>query len=159
MTKKFKFNIVDFIIIAIVVAAVALFCVKFIGDRHSDSYTVPTATVRVTFYCEETPSYVPGYTQVGDSVYNLTDKLDMGTIVDVTVGDSVTYVETDDGQVVKSTKEGYSSITIVTEMTGATLVEHGIQAGTTIVSPGHTITYYAGEGKYYGKVAGLEVIG
>lgn len=158
MTKKFKFNIVDFIIIAIIVIAVALFCVKFIGDRNSDSYIAPTAKVRVTFYCEECPDYVPAYTQVGDSLYNYTDKLELGTVVEVTVGDSVIYVETADGQIVRTSKEGYSSITIVSEMSGAALTEYGIQAGTAIVSPGHTITVYAGEGKYYGKISGLEVI-
>lgn len=158
MSKKFKFNIVDFIIIAIIVCAVAVFCVSFIGERNSDAYVAPTANVRVTFYCEECPDYVPAYTQVGDSFYNSTDKLNMGTVVEVTVEDSVLYIETADGQCVKTSKEGYSSVTIVTEMSGATLTEYGIQAGTAYVSPGHTITVYAGEGKYYGKISGLEVI-
>lgn len=158
MTKKFKLNIVDFIIIAIIVFAVAFFCVKFIGVRNSDSYTAPTAKVRITFYCEECPDYVPANTHVGDSLYNLTDLLEMGTIVDISVDDSVLYVETDSGEVVKTSKEGYSSITIVSEMSNAVLVEHGIQADTSIIAPGHTVTVYAGQGKYFGKISAIEAV-
>lgn len=158
MTKKFKFNIVDLIIIAIIVFAVAFFCVKFIGERNSDSYAAPTAKVRVTFYAEECPDYVPANTKIGDSLYDQTDTLELGTIVDITVGDAVIYVETDSGEIVKASKEGYNSITITSEMSNAVLVEYGIQAGTSIIAPGHSVTVYAGGGKYFGKISGIEVI-
>jgi len=154
MNKKFRFNIIDLVIIALVGCAVAIFCIKFIGDGAND----PGKTVRITCYEEECPDYVIENTKIGDPVYNSTDEVNIGNVVDVRTAPSVSYIETETDEIIAGSKDGYSALFITTEMKNATVSPHGVVVGDVILAPGHTLVIYAGGGKYFMTVQAVEVM-
>lgn len=155
--KRGRFNIIDLIVIALIIGAVGLFAVKFIGDGAGAS----GQTVRITFYEEECPDFVPPNTKPGDPVYDSTDANHLGTVVDIQTGESVSYSElpSEDAEFVAASREGYCSVFLTSELQNATVTAHGVQIGSTIYAPGHSVVIYAGQGKYFLQVYSVEVIG
>lgn len=152
--KKFKFNIVDVIIIVLLIC-VAVFAVRFFYDGNSGA-TVQE-TYHLTFYGEEVPDYVIPNTQIGDTVYDFDDKITLGTVTDISSDISQTYVETPDGRMVLGPKENYSSVYITIEVLG-TRTDNGVIVGGVLYSVGHSVVLYAGDGKYFMKTYRIEPV-
>ena len=66
--KKWKFNIVDVIVIAILVAGIAFVGMQVFGGEAEPSIT---GTYRVTFFAEEVPAVVADYLQVGSKILSV----------------------------------------------------------------------------------------
>ena len=94
----------------------------------------------------------------GDKVYKETKNCALGNAVSVEVGDSINYGTDSSGNFVKSSKDGYKSIRITTEVDGE-IGENGVTVGVTRYGVGHTFTFYAGNAKLYGKVSAINPIG
>ncbi len=151
-TKKRKFNIIDAIIILVVIAAIAFVGFKFISNKNSsaniDKYVI-------TFYGEEVSDFVPEYIALGDNVYDDVEEVVIGTVVDIQTNDSVTYTTNDSGQVIQTSKPGYKSIKVMTEVS-ATEFSNGILVDDIKYGVGHTLTMRAGTAKLFLKVCGIE---
>ena len=145
-TKR-KFNSIDAIIIAVLVLAVAAVAVKIVWDKFS----YKTAEYYLTYYCEETPDYVPVKVNVGDTLTDDSGYVDLGEVVRIETGDAVSFAANQEGVFVTSAKDGYCSATIVGKVT-ATAFDNGIMVGGNRYTVGHTMTLRAGEGKFYLKV-------
>lgn len=159
MSKKVlgKFNWVDIIIVVAVIAAVGIVAYKFLKPAEVTN-SAKTQKIEMEFFVEEAPDYSVDIVKEGDKVYDETKNCVLGNVVSVEVGDSINYGVDDSGNFVKSSKEGYKSIRITTEVDGE-MGENGVTVGVTRYGVGHTFTFYAGNAKLYGKVSAINPIG
>lgn len=150
--KKFKFNIVDIIVILIIIAAVALVGMKF---SSKDMVSTGSVQYRISFFCEDVPDFAAEIIQEGDSVTDEDKNSALGTIEKVTLGPARTYAATSDGQLKIAPKEGYNSVE-VSAIVDAQEFQHGIMVNAAKYGVGHSLTLRMGKAKVYGRVSGLE---
>lgn len=153
--KKFKFNVVDALIIIIIVAAVAVVGYKVVGNALFADNT--NQAYEISFLCEEVPDFAASIIEVGDSVICEQTDNDLGIVTSVTVEPSRTYVTTADGEVVMTGKEHYNCVTITAQVE-AVKYEHGLMVDKAKYGVGHSITIRVGKAKIFGRVSGIEEI-
>ncbi len=153
--KKFKFNLVDALIVLVIVAAVAVVGYKVIGDNlFADS---KDQAYEISFLCEEVPDFAAGIIKEGDSVVCEQTDNDLGIVTSVKVEPSRTYTTTAEGDVVMTGKDHYNCVTITAEVE-ATKYEHGLMVNKAKYGVGHSITIRVGKAKIFGRVSGIEEI-
>ena len=143
--KKAKFNIVDIIVILILVAGIAFVGVKMFGGQESADPANPSISTGttdvpylVTFHAESVPQEVADTLVAGSKAENSSRNMDLGTLVDFTIGESVIYSFDSEGVCVKSTKPGYVSVSLVCRVTG-TQQPTGLQVGQFMLNVGHNM--------------------
>ena len=146
--KKFKFNIIDVILILMIIC-VGIFAVRFFNDQATGGAT-SAKTYYLTFYGEEVADFVIEKTAIGDATWDFDSEVALGPVVDIVVDESRSYVETEDGEFVMGPKEGYSSVYITVEVQG-TESPNGIIVDGVLYSAGHSVVLYAGFGKFFLK--------
>lgn len=147
-----KVNIIDLIILIAIVAAVAVVGINFFRSNTS----APANVIQMEFYAEEVSDFVAKKVKVGADLYDDTDKVMLGKVTEVKTGPSVVWINTSDGRVVKSSKEGFRSITITGEMTGEK-TSIGATVGGVKYGVGHSMVLRAGDAKIYLRVSELKV--
>lgn len=156
--KKFKLNIVDIIVIIVLIAALAFAGYKLFIDR-GETTTLDSEELSYTmeFFCEESPDFAVNLVKVGDNLVDEYLDVPLGKITNVEVGPSISYAADAEGNWKVSTKPGYSSIRITTEVSfKGTEYAHGVQIETFKYGVGHSMTFRAGKAKLYGRIAGIE---
>ena len=158
--KKFKFNIIDIIVLVVLIAAICFAGYKLFFDRLDDSAT-PTKerelSYTIEFYCEESPAFSAELVQVGDNLVDEYLDVPLGKITKVELAPSVSYATDAEGNWVVSSKEGYNSLKITTELKFKGVpYAHGIQVDTFKYGVGHSMTFRAGKAKLYGRISGIE---
>ena len=139
--KKAKFNIVDIIVILILIAAAAFVGVKMFGGQEPSAAVSDPATgapYLVTFHAECVQKEVADTLVMGSKSENSSRNMDLGTLVDFTIGESVTYGYDSKGNCVASQKPGYVSVTLVCRVTG-TQEPTGLQVGQFMLNVGHNM--------------------
>ena len=156
MNKKLfgKLNWGDLIIIVAVLAAAVIVGYKMFLKPTAAENTDTSTKMELTFFVEESPEYAANLVKEGDRVYDETMNCVLGTVTSVEIGESHTYAANSEGQMVRSGKPGYNSVKITSEV-NATPYENGVMVGVTKYGVGHTFTFYAGQAKLYGKLAGI----
>ena len=136
--KKAKFNIVDIIVILILVAGIAFVGVRMFGGEEPavDANAGAGSTYHVTFHAECVREDVANTLVLGSKSENASRNMDLGTLVDFTIGESVTYGYDSKGNCVASQKPGYVSVTLVCRVTG-TQEPTGLQVGQFMLNIGH----------------------
>ncbi|MCL1827974.1 MAG: DUF4330 domain-containing protein [Oscillospiraceae bacterium] len=150
-----KLNIIDAIIIIAVVLLVVFVGMRLLGIGASG---VEPTKVRIMFFEEECPDFVPTYTHPGDTLFDGGESIYMGVVTDVIIDDAISFEVTHDGIITIGDKEGYCSVYITGEAVGI-LTDNGIVIGGKLYSVGHTMILHAGFGKYYLSIYSIEVIG
>ena len=143
--KKAKFNIVDIIVIAVLVLGIAFVGMKMFGGEEATTSSDPAtgSTYRVTFYAESVPEAVAATLVEGSKAENASRNVDLGTLVEFSIGESVCYAANRDGEYVQSSKPGYVSVTLVCELTGSDQ-STGLQVGQFMLNVGHSMGVRAG---------------
>ncbi len=138
--KKAKFNIVDIIVILVLLAGIAFVGVRMFGGSTPAVSDSPAtgSTYRVTFYAECVPEGVAASLVQGSASENASRNMNLGTLVEFTTAESVTYGYDRDGKCVRSTKPGYVSVTMVCELTGVQQTT-GLQVGQYMLNIGHNM--------------------
>lgn len=139
--KKAKFNIVDIIVILVLIAGIAFVGVRMFGGQDPAATAADPATgntFHVTFYAESVPENVAATLVVDTKAENASRNMDLGKLIDFTIGESVVYAADSKGNMVKTTKPGYVSVTLVCELTG---IEQptGLQVGQFMLNVGHAM--------------------
>ena len=136
--KKVKFNIVDIIVILVLLAGIAFVAVKMFGGQEPAAAADPAggAPYLVTFRAECVPEEIAASLSVGSKSENASRNMDLGTLVDFTIDESVIYSFDSEGNCVKSTKPDYVSVTLVCRVTG-TQEPTGLQVGQFMLNIGH----------------------
>lgn len=137
--KKAKFNIVDIIVILVLIAGIAFVGVRMFGGQEPAAADPATGdTYHVTFYAECVPEAVAGTLVSGSKSENASRNMDLGKLIDFTIGESVVYAPDSKGSMVQSTQPGYVSVTLTCELTG---IEQptGLQVGQYMLNVGHAM--------------------
>ncbi len=152
--KKFKFNLVDLIVVLIIVAAVAFVGIKFFGGGVGSTQT---AQYKISFMCDEVPSFAAEAIEVGNLVTDDDKNSALGVVEAVNLFPSRTYAQTDSGEFRLAPKEGFNSVEVVSVVT-AQEFQHGIMVNASKYGVGHSLTIRVGKAKIFGRVSGLERI-
>ena len=137
--KKVKFNIVDIIVILALLAGAAFLGVRMFGGQEP-AVSNPTtgSTYRVTFYAECVREDVASTLVLNSKSENASRNMDLGTLVDFTIAESVVYTTDSKGNIIQTTKPGYVSVTLVCELTGIDQ-STGLQVGQYMLNVGHSM--------------------
>ena len=154
MEKKFKFNVVDVIVLLVIVLAVLFVGFMFLGGGIGGS---SSSTYEVSFLCEEVPSFAASIIEVGDEVVDEQKDSDLGVVTNVEIGDSRTYTTTNEGDVRCVPKPYYNCVQLTTEVE-AQDYDFGIMAGSSKYGVGHSITIRVGNAKIFGRISGIKKI-
>lgn len=146
--KKRKFNIIDLIVLLVILGALAFAAYRFFGSSGGKTATGTTEPYRITFFCSETPEKVADMIALGDSVTDDSCYMDLGKVVDFTVGDAQVYGNSADGKVVLSDKEGYRSVSVTVEAE-AVAEENCIYVTGWSLGCGHSMVIRVGYAKLY----------
>ena len=136
--KKVKFNIVDIIVILILIAGVAFVGVKMFGGQEPAASADPAAGAPylVTFRADCVPEDIAATLSVGSKAENTSRNMDLGTLVDFTTAESVTYGYDSKGNCVASEMPGHVSVTLVCRVNGSQ-EPTGLQVGQYMLNIGH----------------------
>lgn len=144
-------NFIDFLCILLVVA-IAL----FLTTRNKKATIVDAEkVVTVKFFGEDVANYISEVVKVGDRLEDESKNLFLGTIKQVNISDSVVYSIDQNGNSVKSKKEGYNAIEVIAELKAQTF-ENGIIIEGNKYGVGHSLTVRAGKGVVWGRISGLD---
>lgn len=154
MEKKFKFNVVDVVVILVILAAVAFVGTMFFGGGFGGS---DASTYEVTYLCEEVPSFAATIIEVGDKVLDEQKDTDLGVVTNVELTESRTYTTTKEGDVRCVPKPYYNCVYLTTEVEGQDY-DFGMIAGSSKYGVGHSITIRVGDAKIFGRVSGIKKI-
>lgn len=152
--KKFKFNIIDVIVILVIIAAVAFVGNVFIFGNLGGG---DTSTYEVKYLCEEVPEFAATVIEIGDKVLDEQKDTDLGEVTDVKISESRTYTTTDQGEVKCVDKPYYNCVELTTTVK-ANDYDFGMIAGSSKYGVGHSITIRVGKAKIFGRVSAIEKI-
>jgi hypothetical protein len=147
-----KINLIDLIIILILVALVATVAVRVMHNREQSA---SVQKVKITFYTEEVPEYVPKAMVKGAPCSDATENSDLGTLESFETAAPLGYVTDTNGEVEAVQRVGYNSLTFVTDASGE-VIDHGIKINGVTYAVGHSLTVYAGKAKVYCKVRDIQ---
>lgn len=137
--KKAKFNVVDIIVILILIAGIAFVGARmFGGEEPAVSDPATGSTYHVTFYAECVREDVASTLVQGSKAENASRNMDLGTLIDFTIDESVAYTTDSKGTIIQTTKPGYVSVTLVCELTGIDQ-STGLQVGQFMLNVGHSM--------------------
>lgn len=112
-----KISIVDALIVLVVIAAVA-----GVGYKYTRSkVATPLAkqdTLQVVLYSEEQPDFVVKAVKPGDVVIDSATGVTFGQVTDVKIGKAASVGINDSGEMVATSKPGYSSAYVTVEGKG-----------------------------------------
>lgn len=152
--KKFKFNIVDAIVLLVVICAVAFVGIKVLGGGLTGG---DTSKYHVEYFLEESPDFAVDIIQIGDKVLDEQKDTDLGKVTAITSDESVSYGVNSNGEYIRTTKPGYKSAIIETEVE-AKDYDFGMIAGSAKYGVGHSITIRVGKAKVFGRISKIEKI-
>ena len=148
-----KINIIDFLLLLVLVAAIAVLGVKFLGGKTVGD----TQTIQMQFYIEEVDKWVAENVKVGDALYDGTFDQELGVVTAVETGEARTWATTADGQYVPATRgDDFKSMIITGEVKG-TKTAVGAEVNGERYGVGHSMVLYAGDAKLYLRVYDISV--
>ncbi len=112
-----KINLIDLLVI-IVVLAVGIFAISKFSEEKIITPFTKTDRIVITFYSEDLPAYAVSAMKVGDEVKDKTTNSVFGKVTDVNMMPSVAFAADENGNMVKTTKEGYASMILTVEGDG-----------------------------------------
>lgn len=135
--KKAKFNVVDIIVILVLIAGIAFVGVRMFGNQNSNA---PAAELyQVTFRADCIPQEIADSLQRGCTVEETDGKMNLGKLIDFTVGESVVYTTDSKGEIVQTTKPGFVSVTLLCETSGIERAT-GLLVGKDVLNVGSDVT-------------------
>ena len=145
--KGRKIGIIDIIIIFVILTAAIGVGYKYNKDKAATPYTVKTEDVVIVYYSEEVPESAAKAVKVGDPVREALQNASFGQVSDVEIDKSVSWARNQKGELVKSTREGYSSITVTMNAKGV-IGNNGVTIDKSVYYIGQTITLYVGNSSF-----------
>ena len=148
--KKLRFNLVDVIFILALLAGIA-FVVMRLGGLDVVARLTGAASPEpyvITFIGEEIPDFAIERIELGDRVTDDEATLNLGTVVDIQTGPAISFASQEDGQLVTTTKEGYSSILLSCQVQ-ASDTGSGVNVDGLLLGVGHTMVVRPGDSKMY----------
>ena len=153
-----KFNLVDLAFLLIVAIAIAGVGYKYKKSKTATPF-VKANTIVMEFYQEEVPDYVVKAIKAGDLAGDFERNTVFGKVTDIKIDKSKSYGQNSDGQIVLSSKEGFSSVTIRVEGSGIINSTGGVSIGSIDYFIGRTIIIKAGNSVFQGRMSDIKYKG
>lgn len=114
-----KISIVDVLIVLVVLGAIAGVGYKLTRSQIGvgTAFTKPDK-IEISFYSDEVPEFVAKAISNGDLAKDFDRNVVYGKVTKVEVGNSVSWTSNEKGQLVQSTKKGFSSVKVTVEGEG-----------------------------------------
>ncbi len=141
-----KINVIDLLVLVVLVAAILVVGLRFIGPRGD-----ATETLEMKFYIEEVNDWVADKIQIGDTMYDGTNSMTLGKVTAVEKGKAETWAITEDGRYVVAEREGFCSLVVTGDVQGKK-TDTGAEIGGEIYGVGHSMVLHAGDAKMYLRV-------
>jgi len=139
-----KVSVVDLFAVVVVAAVVAV--VYFNVGASGRHVTGAEQTVLITFYNPSLENFTVNAVREGTPVINDSNGTFLGTVVDVSVGESVVFLPDVNGNEVESNMVGYSSVAITSRVYGR-ISDGAVVLGGNIYGVGQEIIIWAGNAK------------
>ncbi|MDR1530832.1 MAG: DUF4330 domain-containing protein [Clostridiales bacterium] len=149
-----KINVIDLFIL-LAVLALAAFLILRAARPSSTGITVSADSASISFVTESTYDFVAEAVQMEDRVEDESKGVDLGRVTNITVGPGYTFAQNDQGQIVKSFKEGYAFLELTSEVKGQ-FFENGIMINGQKYAIGHGLTVRAGKAKIYMYISDIQ---
>lgn len=149
-----KVSIIDIIILALVIVGFALFF-RQMGIKKSAMTGQGVQNIEITFYQPEVNDFTAKAIKIGDPAKESFRDVSFGEVVDIQVGDPVSYDYNENGEFVASAREGYNSITIKTRTKG-NIDQNHIQLQGEEFYIGDPIMFKVGNAIFYGDITQVQ---
>lgn len=124
-----------------------------VDESENNIVEEPLTEVKFTLFLEEIENYVAEAIKVGAPVKNTDRNGDLGTVSAVTLEDSISYYETEEGFKLGS-REGYSSVYVECTAMGR-ITDEGIEVDGKTYSVGDSFNTRLGTAKAYLKIRSI----
>jgi hypothetical protein len=151
-----KISVIDILIVAVVLAAALGLVYKFKVSKTESIFTKPD-TIQLVIYTEEAPDYTAADIKKGDIVKDPVKNAVFGKVIDVKVDKSVSFAQTDSGDIVVSSRPGYVSIKVYVEGKGI-LSASGATFDNADYSIGKAFEVRAGRSTLWAKISEFKKI-
>lgn len=149
-----KINIIDFIVIVVILVFTASIGYRFLKPNTEAPFLKRLDDVQIEFYQEEVNSFTANSISIGDPVRESVQNADFGRVVDIKIGEAVSWTQTDDGRNIPAPKEGYSSIYITMDTKGI-IGRNGVTIGNSVYHIGQTMVLYVGNSAFWGRISDI----
>jgi len=153
-----KVSIIDVLAIALVIAVAVFVGVKFKKSNTGSPFVQKEDKIQIVYQIDELRDFVADELKIGDPARESVHKASFGNVVDIKREKSISWVRTDQGKIIKSSKEGYSCVYITMEGTG-TYGNNGVTIGSGEYFIGQSIVLNIGKTQIYGKIYDMKKIG
>ena len=143
-----KINIIDLLVIIVILAAVCFALFRYVlpkADKGEEQ------TCEMVLFCHDAPRFTAEQVKVGDSVWDQSYDVDLGTVKSVEILPLMETQTGPDGRTVSTESDWLVSVVLVLDSKGIK-EEHGLRVDGSLYASGHTMTVFAGEAKLYLKV-------
>lgn len=115
--KKFKFNLIDFMIVIAVIAVIVVIAFRS-GAVDSFTNTAKGKTIAYEIKVGDVQKESYNYINVGDKIYSEETDAYLGTVVDKVSEPAKAYIVTTEGKIVKTEQPGRVDIYLTVEAKG-----------------------------------------
>ena len=151
-----KISIIDLVIVLVVIAAIA-----GVGYKLTQSKVASGATehdIKTVLYLDELYTPVAETLKAGDVVKESIQGANFGKVTDIKLDKSVSWYPNTQGAVVKSSKDGYNSVTLTIQGKGI-VGTNGVSIGNYNYYIGKTLEFRVGNTAIYAKITAISKIG
>lgn len=148
-----KISLIDIFAVVVLVMVVAVVYLNFgLGTRPVA--TGPEQPVIITFFIPALENFTVEALEIGAPVENDTDGTFMGHVIGFEVGESISFMPDANGNEVASPMEGFSSVTIQSQVYGR-FVDGTLLLGGNLYGSGTTVIIWAGRAKMMLQVSDI----
>lgn len=159
--KKVKFNVIDILVLLILLAGAVFVGMKMFADPAPATAPVGSA-YHVTFRADCVPEEIAASlvrdckTEAITALFPDSKSVptDLGRLADFTLDESVVYTTDSKGNVVKTTKPGHVSVTLICELT-AEVQNTGLKVGQDLLHIGRELNVCFGLTQLWVRVQGI----
>lgn len=151
-----KISIVDILIVCVILAGIAGVYYKF-GRSKTISPFVKPDRIEMTFFSEDLPAYVGASIKPGDTVKDRITGSSLGKVKEAVSGPNIFYAPNSQGQMIKSSKDGYISLKLVVEGNGV-YSDNGVTFSNMDYYVNKWFEIRAGNASLYTRIMGIRKI-
>lgn len=153
---KRKFTWIDLAIILVLIVSIIGVSYKFTKAKIA-APTADKEKLLVTYYMENVPDNTIKSIKIGDPARETVQSSDFGKVSEIKSGESIYWESREDGQLVSSPREGYSSLSITMEVQGI-INRNGVSIDKSVYYVGQSLSIYAGNALLDGgRISGVAI--
>ena len=152
-----KVSIIDVLIVILIFAAGFFLAARYLSSANSAIGAGSSLEdLEIKFYSEEVNRFVVESIKIDDAAKEFAQYANFGTVTNIEVADSITWVGDFDGIINPSSKDGYYNSVVVTTHAKGKINDIGFELDGTTYFVGKTVIMQFGKAGFQGRIAGVE---